>query len=327
MKFPRRNFLRLAAGAAVLPFVSPMARGQASWPSRYLTLTHGFASGGGVDTTARILADGLSRRLGQQVVVESKPGAGTTLAAAQLARASADGHTLSLFSSTYGSAAAMYKSLPFRSVDDFTMISMVTESPYVIATYSEHPVRSITDLISAARGARTPLLYGTSGLGSVSHLLMELLAQSAKVTFQHVPYRGGAQALTELLGKRIDLMLDPPTILLEQVKSGNVRILAVTTAARSPALPGIPTIAEAGFPDFDVAGWVGLVGPAGIPDSIVTRLNSEVSFVLSEPAVADRIRALGNEPNPSSADKLKTRLASDIAKWASVIAAANIERI
>jgi tripartite-type tricarboxylate transporter receptor subunit TctC len=261
------------------------------------------------------------------VVVESKPGAGTTLAAAQLTRATADGHTISLFSSTYGTAAAMYKSLPFRPVDDFTMISMVTEFPYVIATYSEHPVRDITGLINSARAASTPLLYGTSGLGSVSHLLMELLAQSANVTFQHVPYRGGAQALTELLGKRIDLMLDPPTILLEQVKSGNVRILAVTTGARAPALLDIPTIAETGFPGFDVAGWVGLVGPAGIPDAVATRLNAEVSAVLNEPAVAERLRAIGNEPAASSPDKLKARLASDIAKWTSVIAAAKIERI
>jgi tripartite-type tricarboxylate transporter receptor subunit TctC len=148
----------------------------------------------------------------------------------------------------------MYKSLSFRPVDDFSMVSMVTEFPYVIATYSEHPVRSITGLISAARTASAPLLYGTSGLGSVSHLLMEFLAQSANVKFQHVPYRGGAQALTELLGKRVDLMLDPPTILVEQVKSGTVRILAVSTATRSAALPDIPTIAEAGFPGFECGG-------------------------------------------------------------------------
>ena len=207
------------------------------------------------------------------------------------------------------------------------MVSLVTEFPYVIATYSEHPVRSINDLISSARTANTPLTYGTSGLGSVSHLLMELLAQSANIKFQHVPYRGGALALADLLGKRIDFMLDPPTILVEQVKTGNVRILAVSTAARAPVLPDTPTIAEAGFPGFDVAGWVGLVGPKGLPDSIVQRLNSEIAAVLSEPVVADRIRALGNEPAPSSPDALRARLASDIAKWMSVIAAANIERI
>ena len=199
MKLPRRRFLHLAAGAAALPMIPRVARGQTGWPERPITLTHGFAPGGGVDATARILAEGLSRRLRQPVIVESKPGAGTTLAAAQLARATADGYTLSLFSSTYGTAAAMYKSLSFRPVDDFSMVSMVTEFPYVIATYSEHPMRDIGALISAARTAGTPLLYGTSGLGSVSHLLMELFAQSANVKFQHVPYRGGAQALLSYL--------------------------------------------------------------------------------------------------------------------------------
>ena len=327
MNLPRRRFLHLAAGAAALPMVCRVARAQTGWPDRLITLTHGFAPGGGVDATARILADGLSRRLRQPVIVESKPGAGTTLAAAQLARATADGYTLSLFSSAHGTAAAMYKSLSFRPIDDFSMISMVTEFPYVIATYSEHPVRDITALVSAARTSGPPLLYGTPGLGSVSHLLMELSAQSANVKFQHVPYRGGAQALTELLGKRIDLMLDPPSILVEQVKSGNVRILAVSTGTRSAALPDIPTIAESGFPGFDVAGWVGLVGPAGLSEAVVQRLNSETAAVLNEPAVAERIRVIGNEPTPSGPDKFKARLASDVAKWTSVITAAKIERI
>ena len=327
LKLPRRQFLHLAAGAAVLPAVSRITRAQTGWPDRSITLTHGFAPGGGVDATARILAQGLSQRFRQTVVVESKPGAGTTLAAAQLARAKPDGYTLSLFSSTYGTAAAMYRSLSFRPVDDFSMVSMVTEFPYVIATYSDHPVHSITGLIDAARASSTPFLYGTSGVGSVSHLLMELLAQSANVKFQHVPYRGGAQALTELLGKRIDLMLDPPTILVEQVKSGNVRILAVSTGTRSPTLPDIPTIVEAGFAGFDVAGWVGLVGPAGLPEAVVQRLNSETAAVLNEKVVAESIRVVGNEPAPSSPDKLKARLASDVAKWTSVIAAAKIERI
>jgi tripartite-type tricarboxylate transporter receptor subunit TctC len=326
MNPPRRSF-SLAGGAFALATALLTSWAQAAWPERPITLTHGFAAGGGVDATARILADGLSRRLGQQVVVESKPGAGTTLAAAQLARAAPDGYALALLSSTHATSAAMHKSLSFQPVDDFSMVSMVTAYPLVIATYSDHPVRTVADLIRAARTAKEPLLYGTPGTGSVTHLLMELFAQSAKVKFQHVPYRGGALALADLLGKRIDFMLDPPTILVEQVKTGNVRILAVSTAARAPVLPDTPTIAEAGFPGFDVAGWVGLVGPKGLPDSIVQRLNSEIAAVLSEPVVADRIRALGNEPAPSSPDALRARLASDIAKWMSVIAAANIERI
>ena len=327
MKLPRRKFLHLVAGAAALPAVSRIARAQA-YPSRPITLVHGFAPGGGVDTTARIVAEGLSRRLGQPVVVESKPGASSTIASAQLARAAPDGHTLGLFSSTTGTAAAMYNKLPFQPVDGFSMISQIIEFPFVLATHADHSARSIPDLINAARATRTPLLYGTPGLGSVQHLLVESLAQQAKIQFQHVPYRGGgAQALTELLGRRIDFMVDPAIILLEHVRSGKVRILAVTTATRSDDLPGIQTIAEAGFPGFDVSGWMGLVAPAGLPGPIVNRLNSELTGMLAEPAVIERFRALGNESRPSTPDRLKARISDEIAKWSAVIDAAKIERL
>jgi tripartite-type tricarboxylate transporter receptor subunit TctC len=190
-----------------------------------------------------------------------------------------------------------------------------------------HGTRVIEALVNAARATSTPLLYGTPGLGSVQHLLVEHLAQQAKTQFQHVPYRGGAQALTELLGRRIDFMVDPAIILLEHVRSGKVRILAVTTATRSGELPNIPTVAEAGFSGFDVSGWMGLVAPAGLPDSIVARLNSELSGLLAEPSVIERFRALGNEPRPSGPDKLKARINDEIAKWSAVIDAAKIARI
>ena len=326
MKLRRRRFLHLTAGAAVLPVVSRFAWAQA-YPTRPVTLMHGFVAGGGVDTTARIVAEGLSRRLGQQVIVESKPGASTTIAAAQLGRAAPDGHTLGVFSSTYGTAVAMYNKLPFRPVDDFSMISQIIEFPLVLATHSDHSARSISDLVNAARAMSTPVLYGTPGLGSVQHLLVEHFALQANVQFQHVPFRGGAQALTELLGRRIDFMVDPAIILLEQVRSGKVRILAVTTATRSGELPNVPTIAEAGFPAFDVSGWMGLVAPAGLPESILARLNSELTGLLAEPTVIERFRALGNEPRPSRPGQLKARITEEIAKWSAVIDAAKIARI
>jgi len=280
-----------------------------------------------VDTTARIVAEGLSRRLSQPVIVEAKPGASTTLASAQLARAAPDGYTIGMFSSTYGAAAAMYKQLPFRPVEDFAMIGQIIEYPFVFATNADQSAQNIVDLIHEARAARTPLLYGSPGLGSVQHLLVESLAQQAKVHFQHVPHRVGAQVLTELLGKRIDFMVDPAIILMEHVKSGKVRILAVTTATRSNELPNVPTIAEAGFAGFDVSGWMGLVAPAGLPRSIVDRLNSELTEVLAEPAVVERMRAQGNQPRPSTPDTLKSRITDEIATWSAIIDAVKIERI
>jgi tripartite-type tricarboxylate transporter receptor subunit TctC len=302
-------------------------RSHAAWPVRPITLVHGFAPGGGVDTTARIVAEGLSPRLGQPVIVESKPGASSTLAAAQLARAAPDGHALGVFSGAFGTAAAMYLKLPFRPADDFSMIGQIIEFPFVLAAHSDHSTRSVSDLVNAARAASTPLLYGTPGVGSVPHLLVEHLAQQAKVQFQHVPYRGGAQALTELLARRIDFMVDPTIILLEHARNGKVRILAVTTARRSVELPDTPTVAEAGFAAFDVSGWMGLVAPAGLPDAIGTRLNSELTRLLAEPTVVERLRALGNEPRPSSPDKLRARINDEIAKWTAVIDAAKIPRI
>jgi tripartite-type tricarboxylate transporter receptor subunit TctC len=288
---------------------------------------HGLAPGGGVDTTARIVAEGLSRRLGQQVMVQAKPGASSTIAAAQLARSAADGHTLGMFSSTYGTAAVMHSKLPFRPIDEFSMVSQIIEFPLVLATHADHPARSISDLIDAARDTQKPPLYGTPGLGSVHHLLVEHLAHRAKVRFQHVPYRGGAQALTELLGRRIDFTLDPAIILLDHARSGKLRMLAVTTATRASELPDIPTIAEAGFPGFDVSGWMGLVAPAGLSEPILYRLNSEIANLLAEPDVVRRLKALGNNPRPSTPEGLKARIASEIAKWSAVIAAAKIERI
>ena len=316
----------ILTGIAATVVASPR-RSYAAWPDRPITLVHGFAPGGGVDTTARIVAESLSRRLGQPVIVESKPGASSTIAAAQLARATPDGHALGVLSGGYATAAAMYVKLPFRPLDDFSMISQIVEFPFVLATHSDHSARSVSDLVNAARVASTPPLYGTPGVGSVPHLLVEHLAQQAKIQFQHVPYRGGAQALTELLGRRIDFMVDPATVFLEHVRSGKVRILAVTTATRSAELPDVPTVAEAGFPAFDVSGWMGLVGPAGLPGAIATRLNSELTGLLAEPTIIERLRALGNEPRSSSPDKLKARINDEIAKWTAAIDAAKIPRV
>ena len=166
MQFSRRRFLHLAAGAAALPVATRIASAQA-YPTRPVTLVHGLAPGGGVDTTARIVADGLSRRLGQQVVVQAKPGASSTLASAQLARAAPDGYTLGVFSSTYGTAAAIYNRLPFRPVEDFSMVGQIIEFPLVLATHADHSARSLSDLINSARATETPVLYGTPGLGSI----------------------------------------------------------------------------------------------------------------------------------------------------------------
>ena len=300
-------------------------RAFAAWPERNITLLHGLAPGGGVDVMARIFAEGLSRRLGRQVVVESRPGAATTLAAAQIARATPDGYTLGFVPISHSVAGATYKQLPYHPINDFTFIGQVTEYPFVVVTYTEHPVKSMPDLIHAAR--TRPLLCGTVGQGSAQHLLATYFAQRAKIEIQTIPFRGGAPAITELLAKRIDLFVDPPITLLENIRSGKLRAVAVTGKTRFADLPDVPTIAEAGFSGFSVISWVGVVGPAKLPQEIVARLNAEIRANVTDPAVAKRIRDLGSEPAPGSPSDFRDMVTSDLNRWIAVVAEAKIERI
>jgi len=318
----RRTLLASLSATALTP-----RRAFAAWPERNITMIHGLAPGGGVDVTARIVAEGLSKRLGQQVVVESKAGAGGTIAAAQIARAAPDGYTLGFVPSSHAISAAMYKSLPYNPVDDFTFIGQAIEFPFVMVTHAEHPIKTMPDLIKAAKASATPLLCGTPGQGSSQHLLIEHISRLAGIRVQPVPFRGGALALTELLGKRIDFLIDPPIALLENIRGGKLHAIAVTGPTRFAALPAVATIAEAGFPGFAVTSWMGVIAPAKLPDPIVVRLNAEIAALVAEPVVAERIRALGSEPAPGRPDQFRTRGAEDIARWNKVVADARIERI
>jgi tripartite-type tricarboxylate transporter receptor subunit TctC len=318
---------RCVVAGAVATLAARPARANPDWPDRPITIVHGFPPGGPTDLVARLVADGLTRRLGQRVVVEGRPGASGTTAAAQVARAPADGYTLFAIPSGHTFAAATFKTLPYRTIDDFSMISMFTEYPYLVATYAEHSIRSVADLIQLGRTRGTPLLYGTPGNGSGPHLAVELFAQTTKIAVQHVPYRGSAPAAIDLIGKRLDFMMDPAAALIEFVRDGRLRAIAVTGGARFFALPDAPTIAESGVPGYVVTGWQGLVAPAGLPAAIVERLNSEVVAILKEPPVVERLRALGNEPRPSTPEEFKARMAADIAKWTAVVDSSNFERI
>ena len=316
----------VVAGGLSALVIAP-GRADPNWPERTVTLVQGFPPGGTVDLVARIVADSLSKRIGYPVVVEGRTGASGTTAAAFVARAGPNGYTLFAIPSGHIVVAATFKSLPYHAIDDFTAISTTTEYPYVMVTYADNEARTVADLLAIARSRDTPLLYGTPGNGSGPHLAIELLAKEAKIRLQHVPYRGSAPAVVDLIGKRIDFMMDPPGALLPFVREGTLRALAVTGATRFFSLPDIPTISEAGVPGYSVIAWQALLGPAGLPDAIVSRLSSEVGRVLNDPAIVERLRAIGNEPKPSTPAQLKARMVADLAKWTSVVDGSNFQRI
>ncbi len=321
-KLTRRTVIGGLAGLA-----AGSAHAAADWPSRTITIIAGFPAGGPTDVIARLIADGLSKALGQPFIVENRSGASGTTAAAFVARAVPDGYTLSVIPSGHASAAATFAHLPYRSVDDFTMISLVSEYPYVMCTNAASGIKSVGELLSAARTRPTPLLYGTPGVGSGPQLAIELFALKTKIKVQHIPFRGSAPAVTELLAGRLDFMMDPAAALIPHVRSGKLNALAVSSAHRYFALPDTPTVAESGVPGFDVRAWQGLVAPAGLPEPIVTRLNAEVARILKQPATIEKLHAFGNEPAPSTPQQFKKRLTDDIALWTALADEIHFQKI
>jgi tripartite-type tricarboxylate transporter receptor subunit TctC len=324
----RKLTRRIVVGGLATGIVAGKARAEPDWPTRTITIIHGFPAGGPSDVVARLIADGLGRALGQAVIVEARPGASGTAAAAQVARAAPDGYTLSVIPSGHASAAATFANLPYRSVDDFTCITLASSYPYVLVTNVESNIKSVAELIAAARArANNPLIYGTPGVGSGPHLAIELFALETKIKVLHVPYRGSAPAVMELVGGRLDFMMDPPATMMEFIKNGKLRALAVSSAKEYFALPSAPTIAESGVKGFDVSAWQGLVAPAGLPEPIVNRLNAEVVNILKDPQTVERLHTFGNEPAPSTPAEFKKRLVDDIAKWTMVAEQIHFEKI
>jgi tripartite-type tricarboxylate transporter receptor subunit TctC len=321
----RRSVIAGLGGLAALR--TGRARAQADWPTRTTTIVHGFPAGGPSDLVARLVAEGLQKALGQSVIVEPRTGASGTTAAAFVARAAPDGYTLMVIPSGFASAAATFAHLPYRSLDDFTLISLISEYPYVMCTNAASGIKSVADLVAAAKARPGQLLYGTPGVGSGPQLAIELFAQKTKIKVQHVPFRGSAPAVTELVAGRLDFMMDPPATLIGFVRSGKLNALAVSSAHRYFALPDVPSVAESGAPGFDVSAWQGLIAPAGLPDPILTRLNVEVVRLLKEPATIEKLRAFGNEPTPSTPEQFHKRLADDIATWSALADEIHFQKI
>lgn len=319
-----RMKLAVAAFGAVLVMNGPAAA-QDAYPSRPITLSHGFGAGGNSDTVARIIAPSLSERLGQQVVVEPRVGAGGNLATERAVKAAPDGYTLIVLTGGHAVSGALYKSLPFHPVDDLQMLSTLIYFPFVVSVKSDHRFKSLGDLIAEAKAKPKTITYSSVGVGSTQHLAGELLASMAGIELVHVPYRGGQAPVTDLLGGRIDVMIDTLTVTRPQLASGAVRGLAVTSPNEWPSLKGIPPVAAV-VPGYDVRSWMGVATTKGVPEPVVKRLNGEILHALQQPQVRGKLEAIGNEVRGSTPEEMRTWIAGEVAKWKKVIADAKVER-
>ena len=295
-----------------------------NFPDKPITLVQGFASGGNADTIARIVAQGLSKELGQPVLVEAKTGAGGNVASAAVARARADGHTLILLTGGHAVSAAMYKSLVFDPVEDFDWISMVTRFPFVLATASDSPSKTVGDVVRAAKAAPGTVTFSSVGIGSTQHLSGELFQAMAGVQLNHIPYRGGAAPLQDVLTRRVDLMFDSVTVTKGQIEAGKLRALGVTSTDSSPFLPGVPPLREA-VKDFEVTSWTAIAAPKGLPPAVAQKIHAAALKTLADPAVVKQLEATGGVASPSAVPaELKRFVQSQVGKWKKVVHDANI---
>ena len=300
------------------------AQSKAEYPIKPIHLIVGFSPGGSADTVGRALAEGLSNRLGQPVVVENKAGANGNIAAEYVARSAPDGYVLYFPSIGHAVNASLYKNLPYDPVKDFTAIGAVFSAPNILIVPASSPYKSVNELIAVAKANPGKLTFASSGSGTSVHLSAVLFEKMAKIDMIHVPYKGTGSAMPDVISGQVDMSFPNLPSGLPHVKSGSLRALGVTTAKRSAAAPSIPTIAESGLPGYDMATWYGLVAPANLPLKVRNRINKELQDVLADPKFKDKLIAQGADPMPGTPEQFAVFIKSEIEKWRKLIAQSQI---
>ncbi len=320
----RRTFALWPAAAAAAWALAARPLMAQGYPARPITLVVGFAPGGNADIVARLVAQHLSTQLGQQVVVENRGGAGGMLASENVAKSAPDGHRLLLVSGAFPTQAAVLPKLPFDPVKDFSPVSMLLSYPLVVTVPAASPLRSLRDLVQAARAQPGKLNYPSPGNGSLFHLATEVFCATAGIQMTHVPFRGGSQPLTELLAGRLDVMFDTYSVVQAQLEAGRLRALAVTAPARMPQLPGVPTVAET-FSGYEAGSFLGIAAPAGVPAAVVERLNTAIRRTVEQPEVSQRFVDLGGQPIAGTPAAMGAQLAAAIERWTTIVRARDIK--
>ena len=309
--------------AAALVLTSPAVSAQ-TYPSRQITLIVPFAAGGSNDIVARAIGRKLSETWGQPVVVENRAGAGGMIGSSAVAAAPPDGYTLLLVSTTFTINPAIKKNMPFDTTRDFTPVAYIARSPLLLVASNKLAVKSASELLALARSKPGLITYASSGLGSINQISAELIALSAGASFTHVPYKGGALALNDLVGGFVDIYVSTLPQVLQLVQSGQARALAVTSARRTALLPDVPTLAEAGIPGVDLWSWWGIVGPAGMPADIVNALNAEIGKMLSSPELGKFLASEGAEAKTMTPQQFGDMMRLETERWTKVAHEANI---
>jgi tripartite-type tricarboxylate transporter receptor subunit TctC len=296
----------------------------ADYPERPVRLIVPFAPGGGTDLTSRLISQHLSEALGKPVVVENRAGGAGNMGTELVARAPADGHTLVLASLSTSVNVSLFKTLPFNPLTDFAPVSLVVKVPLLVVVHPSLPVNSIEELIQLAKAKPGQLNYASGGLGTANHVGGELFKYMANLQIVHVPYKGGGPALADVAGGHVPLFFGTMTSTRDLVKSGRLRALATTTAARSPSWPELPTVAESGVAGFEVSAWFGVLAPAGTPRPIIDRLSGELIKMLRIPEVREGLLAQGSDPVGSTPEEFARHLRAEIDKWAKVVQASGL---
>ena len=323
MQLRRRQFLCLAAGAAMLPADARLAWAE-SYPQRPIRWVVGFPPGGSTDIVARIIAPWLSERLGQQVFVENKPGAGTNLAAQSVINAPSDGHTLLFVTPVNAINATLYGGLAFDFMRDIAAVAGIVTVPFVLQVTPSFPATNVAELIAYAKANPGKISMASAGVGSVPHMAGELFKLMTGVNMLHVPYRGSAPALTDLIAGHIHVMFDAMPASLPNIRSGALRALAVTTSTRSRALPDLPTVAET-VPGYETSSWYGVGAPKGTPSEIVERLNREIAAGLENSIIKGRLAEAQAAPMPLTSVQFGMHIAAETEKWGKVVKAVGIK--
>lgn len=319
----RRHLLAFTSGVALLSALPAMA--QTAWPNRPVKLVVGYAAGGATDVIARLVGVKLAEQLGQPVVVENRPGANSNLAAELVAKAPADGHTLYVLTIANVINASLYTKLNYDPLKDFEPIGLMAKIPNILVVNNALPVRSVADYIQYAKASKDGITFASSGSGSSIHLSGEMFKFKTQLNMLHVPYKGSAPAISDLLGGQVQSMFDNAPSALPHVRDGRLRALAVTSAQRLPQLPEVPTLAESGLAGFDVQSWFSLAAPAGTPRAVIERVNADLNKVLGDPAVRQRLQDLAATPSPGTPEQLRSFATEEHKRWQEVVKASGVK--